>query len=98
MEKDHKHYDVFISHASEDKDSFVRPLANMLEQTGLKVWYDEFSLRLGDSLSASIDKGIMDSRYGILILSPNFLNKNWTDYEYRSLHRFENFLRFQQTR
>lgn len=85
MEKDHKHYDVFISHASEDKDSFVRPLANMLQQAGLKVWYDEFSLRLGDSLSASIDKGIMDSRYGILILSPHFLNKNWTDYEYRSL-------------
>lgn len=85
MKKDHKHYDVFISHASEDKDSFVRPLANMLQQAGLKVWYDEFSLRLGDSLSASIDKGIMDSRYGILILSPHFLNKNWTDYEYRSL-------------
>lgn len=85
MEKTGKRYDVFISHASEDKDSFVRPLADILEQSGLTVWYDEFSLRPGDSLSASIDKGIQESRYGLLVLSPHFLCKNWTDYEYRSL-------------
>lgn len=80
-----KKYDLFISHASEDKDSVVRRLAETLERAGLEVWYDDFSLRLGDSLSASIDKGIRDSRYGLLVLSPHFLNKNWPDYEYRSL-------------
>lgn len=85
MEGNGKQYDVFISHASEDKDAFVRPLANELERWGLKVWYDEFALRLGDSLSASIDRGIQDSRYGLLVLSPSFLGKNWPDYEYRSL-------------
>ena len=50
-------YDVFISHASEDKDTVVRPLANALLQRGLKVWYDEFELKIGDSLRRKIDKG-----------------------------------------
>jgi hypothetical protein len=80
-----KKYDVFISHASEDKDSLVRPLAMLLEQLSVRVWYDEFSLKLGDSLSASIDKGLRDSRYGLVVLSKAFLGKRWTDYEYRSL-------------
>ena len=43
--------DPFVLHASEDKDSFVRPLAHTLRVLGLEVWYDEFSLRIGDSLS-----------------------------------------------
>lgn len=78
-------YDVFISHASEDKELIVRPLVTVLEQLSVKVWYDEFSLKLGDSLSASIDKGLTESRFGIVVLSKSFLRKNWTDYEYRSL-------------
>lgn len=85
MEKSIKRYDVFISHASEDKDNLVRPLATILERLSLNVWYDEFTLKLGDSLSSSIDKGLMDSRYGIVVLSKNFLRKRWPDYEYRSL-------------
>lgn len=80
-----KKYDLFISHASEDKDSLVRPLAILLERLSVKVWYDEFSLKLGDDLSLSIDRGLQGSRYGLLILSKSFLAKNWTDYEYRSL-------------
>lgn len=78
-------YDVFISHASEDKDLIVRPLVTMLEKLSVRVWYDEFSLKLGDSLSASIDKGLLESRFGVVVLSKSFLKKNWTDYEYRSL-------------
>lgn len=42
-------YDCFISHAYEDKDSFVRELALTLQGRGLKVWYDEFTIRLGNS-------------------------------------------------
>ena len=80
-----KKYDVFISHASEDKDAIVRPLATMLERLSVRVWYDEFSLQLGDSLTASIDKGMRESRYGIVVLSSAFLAKRWTEYEYRSL-------------
>lgn len=80
-----KKYDVFISHASEDKDAIVRPLATELEGLSVRVWYDEFSLKLGDSLSTSIDKGLKESRFGLLVLSKSFLVKNWPEYEYRSL-------------
>ena len=55
-------YDVFISHASEDKDDVVRPLAAELAAAGLSVWYDEYELRVGDSLRRKIDKGIAHSR------------------------------------
>lgn len=74
-------YDVFISHASEDKDEVVRPLANSLKACGLKVWYDEFELRIGDSLRRKIDKGLATSRFGIIVLSRPFLKKGWTNYE-----------------
>lgn len=80
-----KKYDLFISHASEDKDEIVRPMATILERLSVRVWYDEFSLQLGDSLTASIDKGLRLSRYGLLVLSKAFIGKNWPDYEYRSL-------------
>lgn len=76
-----KNYDIFISHASEDKDSLVRPLATVLERLSVRVWYDEFSLQLGDSLIASIDKGLQESRFGLVVLSKSFLGKNWTEYE-----------------
>lgn len=78
-------YDVFISHASEDKGSFVRPLVAWLTQFGLKVWYDEHELKAGDSLSRSIDRGLVESRYGVVVISPAFLEKAWPEYEYRSL-------------
>lgn len=74
-------YDVFISHASEDKDEVVRPLANALQSRGLKVWYDEFELRIGDSLRRKIDKGLANSHFGIVVLSRDFIRKGWTNYE-----------------
>lgn len=76
-----KEYDVFISHASEDKDAVVRPLAHALRQQGLKVWYDEFELKIGDSLRRKIDKGLANSKFGIVVLSKNFIRKGWTNYE-----------------
>ncbi|EOR02192.1 TIR domain-containing protein [Acinetobacter sp. ANC 3926] len=74
-------YDLFISHASEDKEDFVRPLAETLQQLGIKVWYDEFSLRVGDSLRRKIDSGLKNSRYGTVVLSEAFIKKDWTQYE-----------------
>lgn len=76
-----KSHDVFISHASEDKEAFVRPLAEALAARGVKVWYDEFNLKVGDSLRRSIDRGLADSRYGIVVLSSDFFSKNWPQYE-----------------
>lgn len=74
-------YDVFISHASEDKDKIVRSLANALVGKGLRVWYDEFTLRIGDSLRQKIDRGLAQSRVGLVVLSPAFVAKGWTNYE-----------------
>ena len=74
-------HDVFISHASEDKDDFVRPLAEALTKLGGSVWYDEFQLKVGDSLRRSIDHGLANSRYGIVVLSSSFFAKNWPQYE-----------------
>lgn len=85
MAKSPKKWDVFVSHASEDKDSFVRPLALALKSLGLSVWYDEFSLRIGDSLSGSIDRGLASSEFGLVIISPHFIEKHWPDYELRGL-------------
>lgn len=78
-------YDLFISHASEDKDDFVRPLAETLQGLGLKVWYDEFSMKVGDSLRRKIDSGLRNSRYGTVVLSADFIKKEWTNYELDAL-------------
>tara|TARA_R110000868_G_scaffold383458_1_gene650411 strand:- start:1712 stop:2578 length:867 start_codon:yes stop_codon:yes gene_type:complete len=74
-------YDVFISHSSEDKEDFVRPLTLEMQSLGIKVWYDEFELKLGDSLRRTIDKGLINSKYGIVVLSTSFFKRNWTQYE-----------------
>ncbi|NOX66808.1 MAG: toll/interleukin-1 receptor domain-containing protein [Chlorobi bacterium] len=78
-------YDVFICHASEDKDDFVRPLAEKLRQQHIDVWYDEFSLKIGDSLTQKIDEGLSVSRFGIVVLSPNFFKKPWAKRELNGL-------------
>lgn len=78
---DQTSYDVFVSHASEDKDDFVRDFVKCLQQHGLKVWYDEFTLRVGDSLRRSIDNGLKNSRYGIVVLSEAFFSKEWPQRE-----------------
>lgn len=78
-------YDAFIAHTSEDKENFVRPLVNKLKQFHLEIWYDEFSLRVGDSLRESIDRGLAQSRYGIVVLSPAFFKKRWPQRELNGL-------------
>jgi len=70
-----REHDVFISHASEDKDAIVRPLANALVNEGLDVWYDEFALHIGDSLRQKIDRGLAKNRVGLVVLSTSFINK-----------------------
>ncbi len=78
-------YDAFISHAAEDKDALVRPLADRLRHYGARVWFDEFELRPGDSMVAKIDRGLAESDHGVLILSPAFLGKPWPEYERQGL-------------
>lgn len=59
----------------------VRPLAHALVNSGLEVWYDEFELRIGDSLRRKIDTGLAKSRFGVVVLSRSFFGKGWTNYE-----------------
>jgi len=83
-------YDVFICHASEDKDDFVRSLAKRLKKRHVEVWYDEFSLKPGDSIRRAIDRGLSQSRYGIVVLSKNFFNKGWPQWELDGLAQRQN--------
>lgn len=77
---------AFISHDSRDKKLIARPLTEELRKRGCPVWYDEFSLKVGDSLRESIEKGIKECRKCIIVLSKHFLaNTGWTKYEFNSI-------------
>lgn len=78
-------FDAFISHASEDKDEFVRPLAQRLNESGIRIWYDEHELQVGDSLREAIERGLAHSNYGIVVLSPHFFAKRWPQRELSGL-------------
>lgn len=80
-DESHREYDVFISHASEDKEAVVQQLAEAMRDGGLKVWYDDFELKIGDSLRRKIDQGLANSRVGVVIFSQSFFKKGWTNYE-----------------
>lgn len=74
-------YDVFISYASEDKEDIASPLAYSLRNHGLCVWFDEFEMKIGDSIRRKIDQGLARSKFGIVVLSQHFFRKGWTNYE-----------------
>lgn len=83
-------FDVFLSHAAEDKESFCDEFSNILqEKYGLKVWYDSVSIKWGDSIRAEIDKGLKKSKFGVVILSRNYIKKYWTNYELEALFQIE---------
>ncbi len=77
---------AFISHDSGDKESIARPIALNLQRKLCPVWYDEFSLKLGDNLRQSIEKGLKECSKCVLILSPNFFaNNGWGKKEFESI-------------
>lgn len=78
-------YDVFLSHASEDKDDIARPLKDALESRGLTVWFDEIKIKVGQSIRQEIEKGIAHARFGVVLLSPDFFAKQWTQAELDAL-------------
>ena len=82
-------YDLFISHASEDQDEFVRPLAEALNAAGHRVWYSEWALAVGDRLRQSIDLGLARSRFGVVVLSESFFAKRWPRQELDDLAALE---------
>lgn len=78
-------YDVFISYASEDKETFVSPLVKCLQSRNINVWWDDQNIKWGDSIRQKIDFGLTNSRLGIVVISPEYLEKYWTKYEYNGL-------------
>ena len=77
--------DVFICHATEDKEDVAAPLADALIGLGVSVWYDDYELEVGDSLTERIDDGIARCRFGLVILSRSFFAKAWPQSELRGL-------------
>jgi hypothetical protein len=79
---------LFISHASEDKKDFVRPLAERLREF-FDVWFDEYELTLGDRLLAKINEGLNSCDFGVVVLSPAFFGKKWPQAELDGLFALE---------
>lgn len=83
-------YDIFVSHATEDKESFSDEFVRILrEKYNLKVWYDAISIKWGDSIRTEIDKGLKKSKFGVVILSRSYVSKYWTNYELEGLFQRE---------
>ncbi|MFD5013789.1 toll/interleukin-1 receptor domain-containing protein [Streptomyces chartreusis] len=81
MAENEQTWDVFLSHASEDKEAVVRLLAEALERRGVEVWHDQAVLCIGDSLRRKIDHGMVHKTFGIAVLSKPFFAKGWPQYE-----------------
>lgn len=90
-ENEKQEYDVFISHAWEDKEDFVDDFVKDLNSLGVTTWYDKSQILWGDSMRKKIDEGLKKSRFGIVILSPNYIaeGKYWTKAELDGLFQLE---------
>ena len=84
-------YDVFVSHAWEDKESFVDEFVDCLRELDLKVWYDKSEISWGDSMRKRIDEGLKKSTFGVAVLTPNYIadDKYWTKAELDGLFQLE---------
>ena len=78
-------YDVFVSHASEDKTSYVDGLVDALITKGIKVWYDKNQIAWGNSIRQSIDDGLRKSKFAIIVLSEHYMRKYWTNREFNAI-------------
>ena len=89
--EEQEEYDVFVSHAFEDKEEFVDDLVAEMRKLDLKVWYDSDKLKWGDSMREKIDRGLSKSKYGVVVLSPNYIaeQKYWTKAELNGLFQVE---------
>lgn len=83
-------YDVFVSHANDNKQAFVDALSAGLNRLGIKVWYDSSVLDWGDDWKTKIEEGLAKSRFGIVVLSPQFIGREWTTKELQELLNRQN--------
>ena len=91
LSTDEPEYDVFVSHAWEDKEDFVEDFVQALTDRGIKVWYDKTKIKWGDSMREKIDNGLRKSKFGVAILSPNYIadGKYWTKAELDGLFQMD---------
>ncbi|MDZ8083036.1 MAG: GUN4 domain-containing protein [Nostoc sp. SerVER01] len=87
-------HNIFLSHASEDKETFVEELYKRLKDAQYKVWYDKEELGWGDNLTTKITEGLKASQYGIVVISKNYFaeHKEWTDMELKQILASKNIL------
>ncbi len=83
-------YDVFISHANDNKAEFVSSLTEALGKLGVTIWYDANTLEWGDNWKLQITNGLKKCRFGIVVISPEFLGREWTEKELNELLQRQN--------
>lgn len=83
-------YDVFVSHANDNKQSFVDSLFAGLSRLRINIWYDSSEIEWGDDLKAKIMEGLEKCRFGIVVLSPEFMGRKWTEKELLELLNRQN--------
>lgn len=81
--------DIFISHASEDKEAVALPLCKLLKEAGLEVWLDQEEIRVGDSIPDRINQGLAQLRIGLVVASPRYFEKVWAQEELHTLLELE---------
>lgn len=81
--------DVFVCHASEDKEKIVKPIVEGFSKAGITCWYDNAEIRWGDSITAKVNEGLRISQYVMVILSPAFIEKKWPQREFNAALNIE---------
>ena len=80
-------YSVFMSHASEDKIEYVDDLVKEIEKLGITVFYDKDAIDWGDNLKAAIDDALKNCSLAVIVISPSYFGRKWTEYEIGALLR-----------
>jgi hypothetical protein len=83
-------YDVFLSHSDKDKN-ILRPLAERLRDDGLKVWFDEWSIKAGGTIRRQVEEGLEQARVLVLCTSANAFGSDWARMESQTLVAMPSF-------
>ena len=82
-------YEVFISHASEDKEEIARPIFEACQKLGLKAFLDEAHIGFGQSFTAKINTALGSARTVLAIVSSNSISKDWPIIEINTALAYE---------
>ncbi|MCR5803731.1 MAG: toll/interleukin-1 receptor domain-containing protein [Clostridia bacterium] len=85
-----KKYDVFISHASNDKLDYVSGLVNEIKKLGIEVFYDSDVLSWGDNWKEKILEGTSNSEFAVIVISNSFFGREWTEKELNEFLKRQN--------